>query len=541
MNLNRVFLVCWICVANLYSPAICTAQETAVVQTAPLSTSRNIPLKASEKLAAKEAIQKFDAYAAKALQDWKVPGLAIAIVKDNQVLLSKGYGVCRIGGQDMVDEHTLFAIASNTKAFTATALAILVDEGKVKWDDHVRKYLPWFQLKNEFAAQDMRVRDLLCHRSGLGTFSGDLLWWGTSYTPKEILMRAAELEPAAPFRAEFGYSNLMYLAAGEVVAEASGLSWQDFVQSRISQPLSMHRSVTSVQDLDAYKNVATPHKTLVDKSEPIAWMNWDSMAAAGGIISSAHDMSHWLRLQLGRGQIEDEQRIFSLAASHEMWQAHTPLKTPEKPSPRFSTTHFSAYGLGWSMSDYHGRKVVGHSGGYDGMNSRVVMIPEENFGVVVLTNSLTSISNLLAYAAVDAILGIDGQDWSQDGLEKFLQARKEFDANVAKAITPVVQGTNPSHPLNDYTGSFRCPLYGDAKVELQENQLVLCLLPFPALVADLKHLHYDTFEIRWRSNFAWFDGGTAHFVADAKGVFHRIVLDVPNEDLFFHELRLQRR
>jgi CubicO group peptidase (beta-lactamase class C family) len=487
-----------------------------------------------------EAIKKLDEYIAKSLHDWQVPGLSIAVVQEDQVLWSKGYGVRRVGGNEAVDQHTLFAIASNSKAFTAAALAILVDEGKIKWDDHVSKYLPWFKLKDDFATRDMRVRDLLCHRSGLGTFSGDLLWWGTSYSPKEILLRAAELEPVSAFRSEFGYSNLMYLAAGEVVVAASGQSWQDFIKSRILLPLNMNRSITSVRDLVTLDNYATPHKTLLDRSEPIAWMNWDAMAAAGGIISSADDMSHWLRLQLRQGQMQNGSRLFSQNASHEMWQSHTPLKMPIEPSKRFSTTHFSAYGLGWSTSDYHGKKVVGHSGGYDGMNSRVVLVPEEKLGVVVLTNSLTSISNLIAYAAIDAVLGVDGQDWGPESLEKFLQSRREFDANITKAITPAVQGTKPSHPLTDYTGNFRCPMYGDATIELDGDQLVLKLLPYPALVADLKHLHFDTFEIQWRSKFAWFEGGTAHFVADASGVFHKIELNVPNEDLFFHELKLKR-
>ena len=376
-------------------------------------------------------ILELDAYVAKVLNEWQVPGLSIAVVKDDQVVLCKGYGFRRVGGNEPVDQNTLFAIASNSKAFTASSIAILVDEGKLSWDDKVTKYLPWFRLKNEHASSDMRVRDLLCHRSGLGTFSGDLLWWGTSYSPKEILIRAAELEPSAPFRAEFGYSNLMYLAAGEVIVAASGQTWPEFVQSRILGPLEMNRSITSVRDLVSKDNYATPHKTLLDRSEPIAWMNWDAMAAAGGIISSADDMSRWLKLQLRHGQLEGDRRLFSANAAHEMWQAHTPIKQPIEPSKRFSTTHFGAYGLGWSLSDYHGRKLVGHSGGYDGMNSRVVLVPEEKLGVVVLTNSLTSISNLVAYAAIDKIMGIESQDWSRESLEKFQQSRKEFTAATA--------------------------------------------------------------------------------------------------------------
>lgn len=523
----------WKHFALLLGSLVCTEPSWIVAQERPATAASSTQHDA--------AIQQLDAYVAKVMNEWQVPGLSIAVVKDDRVLLSKGYGVKRVGSDERVDQNTLFAIASNSKAFTAAALAILVDEGKLKWDDHVSKHLPWFQLKDEFATRDIRVRDLLCHRSGLGTFSGDLLWWGTSYSPKEILQRAAELDPAAPFRAEFGYSNLMFLAAGEVITSVSGQSWSEFVKSRILTPLDMNRSITTVRDLVAMDNYATPHKTLLDRSEPIAWMNWDAMAAAGGIISSSDDMSKWLRLQLRQGQMTSEMRLFSDRASHEMWQAHTPIKLPLVPSKRFSSTHFSAYGLGWVLSDYKGKKLVGHSGGYDGMNSRVVLVPEEKLGVVVLTNSLTSVYDVIAYAAVDAFLGGETKDWSRESLEKFRKSRQDFDANVAKSIEPVAEGTKPSHPTADYAGDFRCPMYGDASVVLENDQLVLKLHPYPALIADLKHIHYDTFEIKWRNQFAWFDGGTAHFVADAKGKFQKIELNVPNDDLFFHEIKLQRK
>ncbi len=291
-------------------------------------------------------IVQFDKEIMAALEQWKVPGLAVAVVKDDELLLSKGYGVSRIETQDAVDANTLFAIASNSKAFTAAALAILVDEGKVAWDDPVTKHLPWFRLKDPLASADIRVRDLLCHRSGLGTFSGDLLWWGTPYTPKEILQRAAQLEPAAPFRAEYGYSNLMFLAAGQVIEAASGKPWGEFIHERILVPLEMHRTVTSVRDLVTKNNFATPHKTGADLSnKPIAWMNWDSMAAAGGIISSANDMSGWVRMQLRGGKLTDDKRLFSEGSAHEMLQAQMAMKLPAKPSARFPSTHFRSYGL----------------------------------------------------------------------------------------------------------------------------------------------------------------------------------------------------
>lgn len=490
--------------------------------------------------AIRETIQQYDSYVETARQQWQVPGLAIAIVKDDQVLLSKGFGNRRVGAVESVDQHTLFAIASNSKAFTSAALAILVDEGKLKWDDRVTQHLPWFRLRDEFATREIRINDLLCHRSGLGTFSGDLLWWGTDYSPKQILQRAAELEPASSFRSAYGYSNLMFLAAGEVITAVSGQSWSDFVRERILRPLEMNRSTTSVRDLISLDNYASPHKTQLDRSQPMPWMNWDAMAAAGGVISSADDMSRWLRLQLRQGEVDSKRRIFSATASHEMWQAYTPIKLESTPSQRFPSTHFRAYGLGWALSDYQGLKVVGHGGGYDGMYSQVLMVPEKKLGIVVLTNSMTSITSLLAYRALDVLLDGDKKDWSAENLAKFRKSREDFAAKIAKLTTPAVAGTKPSHPLTDYVAKFRCPMYGDAAVSLEGEQLILRLLPYPALVAELKHLHYDTFEIRWRNEFAWFEGGTAHFIPDARGKFQRLELDVPNDDLWFHELKLQR-
>ena len=490
--------------------------------------------------ATRETISQYESYAETARQQWQVPGLAIAIVKDDQVLLSMGFGNRRVGAVESVDQHTLFAIASNSKAFTSAALAILVDEGKLKWDDRVTQHLPWFRLRDEFATREIRINDLLCHRSGLGTFSGDLLWWGTDYSPKQILQRAAELELASSFRSAYGYSNLMFLAAGEVITAVSGQSWSDFVRARILQPLEMNRSTTSVRDLVSLDNYASPHKTHLDRSQPMPWMNWDAMAAAGGVISSADDMSRWLRLQLRQGEVDSKRRIFSATASHEMWQAYTPIKLESTPSQRFPSTHFRDYGLGWALSDYQGLKVVGHGGGYDGMYSQVLMVPEKKLGIVVLTNSMTSITSLLAYRALDVLLDGDKKDWSADNLAKFRKSREDFAAKIAKLTTPAAAGTKPSHPLMEYVAKFRCSMYGDAAVSLEGEQLILRLLPYPALVAELKHLHYDTFEIRWRNEFAWFEGGTAHFIPDARGKFQRLELDVPNDDLWFHELKLQR-
>ncbi len=259
----------------------------------------------------------------KSRAEWNVPGLSVAIVKDGQIFLSSGFGVREFGKAEAVDGDTLFAIASNSKAFTAAAIAMLDEEGKLKWSDRVQQHLPWLELYDRYVSTELRVDDLLCHRSGLGTFSGDLLWWGTPYSPEDVLRRARQLSAKGPFRASYGYSNLMYLAAGEVIQKASGQSWQSFIEQRILQPVGMDRSVTSIKALDAKGNFATPHKSLVDGVRTIPWYNWDTMAAAGGIISSSNDMAKWVRVQLDRGRIDDSRRLFSEASSFRMWSSHT--------------------------------------------------------------------------------------------------------------------------------------------------------------------------------------------------------------------------
>ncbi len=484
--------------------------------------------------------ERLHAFIEKARQDWSVPGLAVGVVHQDKVVLVSGYGVRELGKPETVDADTLFAIASNTKAFTAAALAILEEEKKIAWSDRVQQHLPWLQLYDPWVSAELRVDDLLCHRSGLDTFSGDLLWWGTPWSPEEVLRRARHLKPAGPFRASYGYSNLMFLAAGEVVASASGQSWNQFVAERILKPVGMTRTVTSVKDLERLENVASPHKPTLQKISPIPWYNWDTMAAAGGIISSVSDMSKWLRVQLNRGEIDSQSRLFSESSSHRMWSPQMVIPISAASQKRNPSTHFRAYGLGWVLSDYKGRVTVSHGGGYDGMYSHVLMVPEEKLGIVVLTNSMTGISPAIASHIMDEYLGGATRDWSGEGLERDRKDRQAFYDRIQRTITPAAEGTKPSRPLEAFAGRFRCPLYGDAVVTTEADGLVLKLLANPDLVADLKHLHYDTWTIHWRKEFAWFAEGTVQFVPDSRGVFQELKLDVPNDDLWFYELNLKR-
>jgi CubicO group peptidase (beta-lactamase class C family) len=492
-------------------------------------------------VAAAPDVAALDAWIAAARATWEVPGLAVAIVKDGRTVLARGYGVRNIGGRDPVDEHTLFAIASNTKAFTAAALAQLVDEGRLRWDDRVRDHLPWFELYDPYVSSEMRIRDLLSHRSGLGTFSGDLLWYGTPFSAEEVVRRARHLPQAGPFRASYGYSNLMFIAAGEVVRAVSGEPWSQYVRSRLLEPLGMRRTVLTTDSLVNRTNVATPHGISAGNLVAFAWYRWDAMGAAGSIISSVSEMAEWLKLQLRSGVTEAGDTLFRPQQARTMWTVHTPLAVTPSSRELYPSTNFRGYGLGWSLNDYQGRLVASHGGGYDGMFSRVVLLPAENLGVVVLTNSMTGISTAITNHVVDAFLGVQERDWSATLLERERASTARESERRAAAIRQVVPNTRPSLPLQAYAGTYGGEMYGDAEVVLEAGRLVLRLLPNADLVADLRHLQFDTFVVEWRRPWPWFGAGTAQFVLTPDGAISRLSLDIPNEDLWFHELDLARR
>jgi CubicO group peptidase (beta-lactamase class C family) len=485
-------------------------------------------------------VAALDAYFAKAQLDWPIPGFSVAIVQDGRIVLEKGYGVRDLRTPERVDENTLYAIASNSKAFTAAALAQQVDAGKLSWDDRVVDHLPWFRLYDDYVTREMRIRDLVSHRGGLGTYSGDLLWYGTPYTAREVVERARYLPQAYPFRDGYGYSNLMFIAAGEVLRAVTGQDWHDYVEANFFAPLGMTRSITSTDDLPMRANVATPHKYERGKNVPIEWYNWDAMGAAGGIISSAHDMAQWLTTQLAGGEYHGT-RLFTEPRQREMWSVLNPLAVSPGYQERYPSTHFRGYGMGWSLADYRGAKVMSHGGGYDGMYSQVALVPEAGLGVVVLTNGMTGVAPALVYRVLDAYLGGEPRDWSGEALRGWIESRKGFEARQDAAEASHVPGTRPSLALAGYTGTYGGPMYGDASVTEEGGHLVLRLLPNPDLVADLEHLHYDTFVIRWRVNLAWFGKGTASFVLDAAGKVSEMKLDVPNDDLWFTELEMKRR
>ncbi len=440
-------------------------------------------------------LQGFDEYVNKALKDWEVPGVGVAIVKNDKVVLAKGYGVRKLGDTTPVDERTIFAIGSSSKAFTAAALAMLVDEGKIKWDDPVTKYLPGFELYDPYASKEMTVRDLLCHRSGLDR--GDLMWYGSEYGRDEIIRRSRFLKPSWSFRSQFGYQNIMYLAAGQIIPAVTGKSWDDFIKDRFFKPLGMASSSTSVNALKASDNVATPHDKIDDKVVVIPWRNIDNIAPAGSINSNVAEMTAWLRLQLSDGEFAG-QRLLSSGAVKETQKSHTVVPYDLPWSLLFPEAHFLNYGLGWFLSDYRGRKVVEHGGNIDGMSALVAFVPEEKLGLVVLTNMNGSeLRTALKLRIIDAFMGGEAKDWSAIHLKTMKSFEAQGKAAEKKQNDERVKDTKPSLAIDKYAGTYQDEMYGDVKVE-QDESGKLVVRYNRAFTGELEHWHYDTFQATWR-------------------------------------------
>jgi CubicO group peptidase (beta-lactamase class C family) len=466
---------------------------------------------------------------------WKVPGMSVAIVKDGEIVFEEGFGLAEVGKKDKVDENTLYAIASNTKAFIAASLATLEESGKLDLDDKVIEHLPYFELYDSYATSEAIIRDLLSHRLGLGTFSGDVIWYKSNFTAEEVVTRARFVPQAYSFRGGYGYSNLMFIAAGEVIHSASGIPWDQYVKNTFFNPLGMTRTQTSTDDLAGMENVATPHKPADGINKPIAWTNWDNMGAAGGIISSVHDMALWMNLHLSKGIWEDD-TIFSPAIQNEMWNSHNIQKVSLGSREYMPSRHFRSYGLGWGLYDYHGRMVVNHGGGYDGMYSRVVMVPEENLGVVVLTNSMKGISTPVSNYIIDRYLEVEVRDWSKEGLEGAERGVKYREDRIASRVNARVENTSPTFDLANYTGIYQDKMYGKIIIKDEGGTLQLEFPKAPDLNASLSHWHFDTFKIEWEQEHAWFGFGTLQFIMDNNGNIRGMNFDVPNDDIFFYEM-----
>lgn len=477
------------------------------------------------------------------IESWReayhVPGMSVGIINKGEIILSEGFGTLEEGKTSKADRNTLYAIASNTKAFITASIAILVDEGKLDWEDPVQKYLPYFELYDPCVSEMMTIRDLLCHRAGLGTFSGDVIWYRNEMTSEDVVRHAAEIPQAFQFRNGFGYSNVMYITAGEVIRSVTGKSWDEYAREKFLDPLHMNRTVTSTRELDKLRNVATPHHPHDERNEPIDWVEWSNSGAAGGIISSAEDMIKWMGMQLHHGVLGTD-TFFSRNQQLQMWTPHVNYPISDRARELYGGRNFNGYGLGWGTSEYNGKMMVSHTGGYDGMYSAVVLLPTEKIGIVVLTNTMRSIGTLLAYEIIDKLLGLPQKDWKERGIRQDIDHMADRAGRIKERTDARVMGTSPSMPASAVAGLYRCPMYGDIRITENNGDLLIDFVQAPELKAKLSHWHYDTYELDWLKKQSWFSFGTVQIQEDNNHQPASLLFDVPNDDIFFEEIHAVR-
>ena len=443
-----------------------------------------------------------DAYVASSMKTFDVPGMAVAIVKDGKIVIAKGYGIRQLGDPTPVDEFTMFGIGSNTKAFTTAALATLVDEGKLSWDDPVYQRLPGFVMYDPYVSHEMTIRDLLTHRSGMGLGEGDLLFWPHStYTREEVIYKLRFMKPASSFRSHYAYDNLLYMTAGQIIPAVTGTPWDDYIRERIFAPLGMNHSNVSNQAFKPGDDYAFPHSDVDGKLQVIPFGDLGNAGPAGSINSCAADMAKWVQLQLNRGKFVDRDgHLFTEQRSKEMWSAQTVLAIGDPPQPLAGLkANFAAYALGWGLRDYHGRKLVGHTGGVGGFVSRVMLVPEENLGVVILTNAEEDGAfDSILYHVLDHYFHLPPTDWIAG--YKTLKDTEEKDAaeTMKKAEGSRDANSKPSLLLEKYAGVYKDAWYGPITIRMENGGLVITFDHTPSMIGDLQHWQHDTFKAHWR-------------------------------------------
>ncbi len=490
---GRVSVLALLCCASAGSGAQVAAEVAARVAAPP---------PASAPLAGMQA-PAFDLETdvTRAMRTFDIPGVAIAIVKDGKVVVTRGFGVLRAGEDRAVDVKTLFPIASNSKGFTAAALAMLVDEGKIGWDDPVTRHLPDFQMYDPYVTREMTVRDLLVHRSGLGLGAGDMMWWPTSsFTADEIIHRLRYIRPATSFRSTYAYDNLLYIVAAKIIAVKSGKPWGQFIRQRIFTPLAMSASTTSVDEGRGNDNQASAHSDAMGKASIVRPIPTENAAGAVGINTNAEDIARWMTALLGGGAIPGGQgRLFSAAQARELWTAQTPMAIREPAVAMAGTRpNFLAYGLGFQLRDYRGLKLVQHGGALKGFYSRVVMVPEARLGIAILTNAENSgVLESLGLRLLDQYLGLAPTDWITLVGNAERQRLARSAAAQKSAMTARAARSRPSLPLTSYDGEYTDAWYGSVTITPAGGKRIMRFARTPDLTGELEHFQHDTFIVRW--------------------------------------------
>ena len=467
-----------------------------------------------------------DAEAERMRKAFDVPGFGVAIIGASAEPWVKGYGVRNLGKPEPIDAHTRFAIASNSKAYTAAAMSILIDEGKLGWDEPVVKYLPDFKMYDPAVTQMMTVRDLLCHRSGLALGAGDLLYFpDTTHTAEDALHALQYLKPARPFRGGYAYDNILYTVAGLLIARVSGKSWSDFVAERILAPIGESDAVPNLDRLRT-DNVAGRYGQRQDNMMGVGTLtavrpvgeHGDVIAPAGGINASATDQARWLMTQLAKGKAPDGTRIWSEKQSDEMWKPQVITNSGDGPSPEDpSRPVLQAYALGWFIQDYRGERLVNHSGGLIGQVTQTAMVPRRGLGVVVFSNCEGGGSTMLRNSILDHLLGAPSTDWAALGKARVEKMQAQMLAASDHSIDKAPAG-GPSLHLDAYVGRYRDPWYGDVTVARSGADLAIAFIPTPGFKSVLEPWGPDTYRTRFPKEAGGEDALITFVVKDGKVV-----------------------
>lgn len=444
---------------------------------------------------------EIDAMVETALEKFEVAGAAVAIVKDGKIVHSKGYGVKNVNTMEKVTAHTPFAIASNSKAFTTLALALLVEEGKIEWTDRVIDHIPEFKMYNAYVTENFNIQDLLTHRSGLGLGIGDLMIFpdGSNFTIDDILVSFQHFKPVSALRTQFDYDNLLYLVAGELIARKSGMNWEQFIQKRIFDPLGMDNSFPSLKEVKDRNQLASPHTTAYGDMRSFADYEEMINGAAGGIYANVDDLSHWMLLHLNKGAYGPalKDTLFSVASQREIWKIHTTLDAST--NPRYKA-HFAGYGLGWFLTDALGNMVVSHTGGLPGMLSKTILVPDLDLGVVVLTNTEPGggvFFGAISQTIVDGYLGLEDGQWIEKNYERLQKNKAQGDAVTTEVWATVKAAENFKINTNAYLGTYEDAWFGQMEVFMKGNQLWIKSHRSPKLNGPMHFYKANTFAVKW--------------------------------------------
>jgi CubicO group peptidase (beta-lactamase class C family) len=438
---------------------------------------------AASVVSAQTSLEGFDSFAQQVLKDWNCVGFAVAVIQDGKVTYAKGFGHRDLKGDLPVTSKTLFAIGSSTKSFTVTSLGVLVDQGKLDWDKPVHEYLPDFQMMDQFATERMTPRDLVTHRSGLPRH--DRMWLNSPFTRQEIFERLRYLEPNKDFRTTFQYQNLMFMTAGLLAGHVAGMPWEDHVRKVIFEPLGMSSSNFSVKDMEKSGDHSQPYTVVKEQIREMPFRNIDTIGPAGSINSNVEDMAKYVMMHMQHGK-----GIISLKNSRDM---QSPQMSIAGPSPENKELGAQSYGMGFFLTSYRGHYLVHHGGNIDGFTALVTFMPQDNIGMIILSNQNASqVPTVVSYDIYDRLLGLDQIDWTKRFKTQQERGRAGTEEAKKKGYTIQVPGTHPSHALADYAGEYQSPAYGIADVAFENGALKFSYHGDGGL---LNHYHYDEFEV----------------------------------------------